>query len=72
MYQTINDKRQLWLQNPLSRARERIFGQAFPNLLAINFVLWAYLRVLRVSSKFVSEGDRQATIRVRALPPRES
>jgi hypothetical protein len=44
-----------------------------PNyLLAMNLVLWAYLRVLSVSSKLVSDGERQASIRVRAFPPKES
>ncbi len=44
-----------------------------PNyLFAMNLVLWAYLRVLSVSSKFVSDGERQASIRVRAFPPKES
>jgi hypothetical protein len=38
----------------------------------MNLVLCAYLRVLSDSSKLESDGDKQAIISVRALPPRES
>ena len=41
-------------------------------LLFTDLVVWAYFNVDRVSSKLVSEGERQAIIIVRAFPPRES
>ena len=41
-------------------------------LLFTDLVVWAYFNVESVSSKFVSDGERQAIIIVRAFPPRES